>query len=671
MKLSTKFSLSIKNISIILFLLFQVIGSNQIKYKSTTDIKKIAFSLKDTQTLSIKTFNFKSYDNSNNIFSGSVLINGNGELSFENDFMDEFNTLSDKKLIARARYTKSLKDIGWSRLFVETFDNSSPEIQSWAAGFLEGKLSALEILYFYKNLVGIHKEESDELGQVFNYYTKVENFIRKKTSKAELLGLDGEDLRYWTSVAMIQAQTDGLLYGYNSVMKDQKFALNQIYFINADGEVPELIAVFKQKNKSSYANANYSSYSNTRFKEQTKTKIEKFSKDYLKFHFGTSDPNEAFTNLLSKNHCSALIKVVHDEFNENIVKDIMIAHTTWDSYSEMQRIYKIYKFSFTLLDQQENPVISFSSYAGTLTSTDDFYVLNSGLVVLETTLEILDRSLYVTDIPSADEHVPNYIRISVANRLAKNGKEWTELFKKNNSGTYNSQWMVIDLNKLKQANHHISHKKRHHNKYNLRSDKPLDIDDIFHFKQFNNESPGLFHLLEQIPGYIEVQDLTPLLLKQKYWGSYNRPFFPEVFKRAGYESMVSRYGNIFSFDNNARALLIKSRINNIYSIEDLKGIMQSNLDINNEPGVDTLSPRFDIKTRSRVHKPSGGIDTKITNLKMGKNLTVLAISGPTHLNVKPFSWDDWSDKGFPHYGLPTNWNFDWVKMDKNFVKNLN
>ena len=666
MKYNKQFSQTIQSLFLVLIVLFQIGSSlktsNTFKYKSLTDLKKLAISLQDTQTLFIKNSVFSNIKESHkNTFTGSVLITPSGELSFADDFLEDESHNGNMKIIARARYTKSLAEIGWSRLYVETFDHSSPEIQSWAAGFLEGKLTAMEILYFYKNLVGIHQEEESLLGQVFDYYTKVENFIRKKTSKTQLLQLEEEDLRYWTSVAMIQAQTDGLLNGYNSIMKDNQFGLNKIYFINADGEVPELIEVFKQKNKT----ANYYS----RFKQRKP--LKKFSKDYLKKYFGSSDSEQAWLNLMMKSHCSAVIKLIYDDYDEGTLKDIMVGHTTWDSYSEMQRVYKVYKFSFTLLEQQENPTISFSSYAGTLTSTDDFYVLNSGLVVLETTLEILDRSLYVTDIPSADEHVPNYIRISVANRLAKNGKEWTELFKKNNSGTYNSQWMVIDLNKLKQANHHISHKKRHHNKYNLRSDKPLDIDDIFHFKQFNNESPGLFHLLEQIPGYIEVQDLTPLLLKQKYWGSYNRPFFPEVFKRAGYESMVSRYGNIFSFDNNARALLIKSRINNIYSIEDLKGIMQSNLDINNEPGVDTLSPRFDIKTRSRVHKPSGGIDTKITNLKMGKNLTVLAISGPTHLNVKPFSWDDWSDKGFPHYGLPTNWNFDWVKMDKNFVKNLN
>jgi hypothetical protein len=34
----------------------------------------------------------------------------------------------------------------------------------------------------------------------------------------------------------------------------------------------------------------------------------------------------------------------------------------------------------------------------------------------------------------------------VANRLAANGRQWTELFSQYNSGTYNNQWMITDYN---------------------------------------------------------------------------------------------------------------------------------------------------------------------------------------------------------------------------------
>jgi len=44
--------------------------------------------------------------------------------------------------------------------------------------------------------------------------------------------------------------------------------------------------------------------------------------------------------------------------------------------------------------------------------------------------------------------VPCYIRAVVANRLASNAAEWAALFSKYHSGTYNDQWMVLDLDKF-------------------------------------------------------------------------------------------------------------------------------------------------------------------------------------------------------------------------------
>ena len=38
-------------------------------------------------------------------------------------------------------------------------------------------------------------------------------------------------------------------------------------------------------------------------------------------------------------------------------------------------------------------------------------------------------------------------RVRVANLMASSGAEWIELFKRHNSGTYNNQYLVTDLNK--------------------------------------------------------------------------------------------------------------------------------------------------------------------------------------------------------------------------------
>ena len=77
--------------------------------------------------------------------------------------------------------------------------------------------------------------------------------------------------------------------------------------------------------------------------------------------------------------------------------------------------------------------MSFSSYPGILLSIDDFYVINSKLVVLETTIGNSNTDLwkYVT----AETNL-YWVRNLVANRLANTGADWARLFSMYNSGTY-------------------------------------------------------------------------------------------------------------------------------------------------------------------------------------------------------------------------------------------
>jgi hypothetical protein len=612
-------------LAIILF-----VSSYKVKHDKVYLMNEFAKDLLDTRLMTVgsetvETYRFINDDNRNktDILEGSVLMGNcdqDEKFTFVQGYLD--NDINNKTLIARGRYTKSLHQIGWSRLHIETFDKAIPEILSWAAGYIEGRLTAPEMLDFYKNLVGIHTNEMSSLNTVFDYFKQVEQYIRNKTSKESLKALKSEELEYWITVALIQAQTDGLLEGYLSHKGELDIlTLAHIYFINADGEVPELLTVFRERQGIN----NYS------FKEGE----GKFTKKYLKQHFGTDNPQTAWDKLMSDSHCTAVIKLIKDG---NSIKDILIGHTTWDSYAEMHRIFKMYRFRYTLYGKSKEVQISLSSYPGTLTSTDDFYVLNKKIVILETTLEMLDRSVYNKINPGS--HVPNYIRISVAHRLANDAQQWTEAFRQNNSGTYNSQWMIIDTSKL--------------------TFKSLfELQNIYTYN-------GLFYVLEQSPGLIEVQDMTRALLDKGYWGSFNRPYFSNISNNSGYAEMMTRYGRTYSYFDNPRAQLIDSTIQSINGIEEFKLLMRHNQSIGNNDYVNTISPRFDLN--NGVRKASGGIDAKIVNLEMIKSDKVLAVSGPsTQNNVKPFDFTEWSTE--PHYGLPKVWNFDWVVFSEENVKN--
>ncbi|MPC85908.1 putative phospholipase B-like 2 [Portunus trituberculatus] len=90
--------------------------------------------------------------------------------------------------------------------------------------------------------------------------------------------------------------------------------------------------------------------------------------------------------IIGDGHCSALIKVLPGN------TELYVSHVTWNTYQSMLRILKKYIFPFRRTGVSDpddiNPghTVSFSSYPGLLSSGDDFYIMSSGLVSLETTI---------------------------------------------------------------------------------------------------------------------------------------------------------------------------------------------------------------------------------------------------------------------------------------------
>lgn len=96
---------------------------------------------------------------------------------------------------------------------------------------------------------------------------------------------------------------------------------------------------------------------------------------------------------------------------------------------------------------------TFSSYPGCLSSTDDWYN-NKGqkghLLVTETTLEVLNDQLY-NYLIRYEDYLPDFMRIMLANYLGYTGRTWSYWLEYYNTGTYNSQWLLLDLVKAKAA----------------------------------------------------------------------------------------------------------------------------------------------------------------------------------------------------------------------------
>lgn len=194
---------------------------------------------------------------------------------------------------------------------------------------------------------------------------------------------------------------------------------------------------------------------------------------------------------MNKNgHCSALLKVTPG------LEDIYVGHTSWFTYSAMLRIYKTYEFALSNAASKATKT-SFSSYPATLSSLDDMYMMaGSNLIMTQTTNSIFNATLWDLVVP---ESLLAWQRVRTANQLSSTGPEWYSIVAKHNSGTYNNQYMILDMKQVKAQ---------------------------------NAMPPNTLFVVEQIPGLVQGSDVTNQL-EEGFWPSYNVPYHKDIYVQSG------------------------------------------------------------------------------------------------------------------------------------------
>lgn len=129
----------------------------------------------------------------------------------------------------------------------------------------------------------------------------------------------------------------------------------------------------------------------------------------------------------------------------------------------MLRVFKEYIINLN------NPLVNskqmiLTARPGDLESKDDYYILDSNLVVMETSFNNYNTSNYGY---FHYESLPCWVRVLVSNRLARNGTSWSDYFFSYRSGTHNNQWVVVDYNKYESYKSNLSASKDIGNPMNL------------------------------------------------------------------------------------------------------------------------------------------------------------------------------------------------------------
>lgn len=522
--------------------------------------------------------------------------------------------------LASGTFVDSLDDLGWSRLSMQTSEGPGGDaMKMYAAGVVEGYLTAKRIKEFHGNSRGLLDMNPENTGRL----PALQRALGKLVSQ-----LDASDGAETGSVAgqarLGFLQTRGIRDGYtlargrtSSVLSGApSLSMVDMLILNSDGVIDELLDKYGDEDSGT---GSFLQRKTVRMRQQG------------------GRPQRRGLRMPLSGHCTGLVRLTPDR------SELYFGHTTWESFSEMTRMWKVYDFPLEGVAARR---ISFSSYPGCVSSTDDYYLMDSGLAVTETTLNIPGKERHVDGT-----QVPDFLRIMAANRLASDGEAWVRNMDSSATGTYSSQWLVLDYHR---------------------------------FTPGSDLAPGTFHVLEQAPGMSHFEDMSSWLNSKGYWASFDRAYFDDVRGATGDTRMESKLqlrnnqeAALYSKAETPRAQIVRRTVNDVSSLAAMRAEMSRNRGA--EEPVDqpslrlpryTISARNDLKDAESIDvdgSPDGGVDAKITSSCLFRQLTADAVSSPAHSSVPAFRWTSPDGKelwpGYPHEGLPNVAAFDWVRVD--------
>lgn len=505
---------------------------------------------------------------------------------------------------AWATFTDSVNQTGWAQLHVHSNAAASALNQAFAAGYLEASITTVRTFQHKQNMFEetFSSPVSSDKAYVeaAKFLTDNDAFVSEQVRTATLNG-QVTDADFWLQVGLVWEQLGGMVQGHKEhASPPHQMTRLDFLFVNALVDLSSLIHKPFAEN------------------EWTIGRIAEFKR--------------------KTTHCSAIVRVTPNN------SELFTSHNTWTGFYTMLRTVKEYDLPFA---PSPSPVVArkmlFPGYFGTLSSLDDFFVLSSGLVVQETTNGVTNTSLLAAITPRS---VLTWVRTLVANRMATDGKTWTEWFAKQNSGTINNQWMVVDYNKFEPG-------------------KPL--------------KDGTLTILEQLPLYIKTADVTSYL-RLGYWPSYNQPFFEETRQLSGANVIEAKFGPSYSYSLDPRAKIFRRDAPGVIERDQLKNLQRYNrwqddpfaaagYGGQGEPRSpeNQIAARFDLipshESGSQAHPERrsafGNIDAKMVSSSDVKNMRFEGVSGPTHDDQPVFSYvGEWASS--PHHGQPTTFDFDWL-----------
>ena len=488
---------------------------------------------------------------------------------------------------AWAAWEDSYSEIGWGKIHIWTNASRPSYSQMYCAGFVDTYASYDRVNESFRLFKEIQvKELSASWPEQWAHW--ISDNIRYVRRMAENTADD-----YWKRMKLILAQVDGNLDGYNArALEKGHPTLLEIdwWMLQSGGDLDDLSEVFPVE--------------------------------------------ELYRDPEFKLKCTGLVKLAPN------YTDLWFAQDTWTDVRELHAYLKEYNLNIPEFTAHR---VLISTRTGHMSSVDDFWVNDKGLLVLETTMHNFNRTLY--DLYVKPESVMTWLRAYHAMFATDNGQNWTEHFIRYNSGTYNNEYLIVDT-KL--------------------------------FEAGTKPGKNLLWMIEQYPGHYHAEDVTELrLLNDSYVQSINTPWFEDMFDIANYtgqQQAEPKKKTFWSYNDQPRNKIIVHQAPNLKDYADFQRLMRYNnytMDPDQIiPGTNQREPAQGVLARYDLRPENGtdygarnhfaGIDTKTLSVNTFKtSQTFDAINSPKYdEGIPEFTFADWPE--INHYGLAESWHYNWT-----------
>jgi hypothetical protein len=522
-------------------------------------------------------------------FRYSCTYQGPNSVTMTNDYDDSATAWVD--------FVDSYLTVGWGKVSIWTNQSSSSHNQMYCAGYADGYATAARIREAYDlyndsilfDESTQHYPESDWPTSWQEWFNSTIAYLRTKTANAED--------PYWVRTGLILTQFDGLVQGYNArALEIGLRGLREIdlWILQSAGDLEDLETI-------------------------------------LTSAAPVRSPEE-------KLHGTALVKLAPGN------SDIFFAHATWGDVRWLHAYIKEYTFNVAEFATHR---ISLSTRTGRLASTDDFWTNDQGLLVFETTIHNFNTSL--TRQKVKHESVLTWLRSYHAMLSSADGPSWSATFSRENSGTFNSEYVILDTKKFVAG-------------------EPLPADTLW--------------MVEQLPGLIVGRDVTELLTNKTYVEGINSPHFDEIWLASdgpGAQASDPTKAELYSISTQIRALLIARDAPAIDTYEAFQTFMQYNDYLHDPlmviPGTDQREPGHGILARCDLRPANGtdwgtrrhfgGLDVKAVRVSVWTQSHAwdarAGMAANASRGVPPFNFSDWP--AVAHNGIRGIPVYEWTRFE--------